>query len=85
MVRNARGEFGLAGICTGDGELEGQDCWNWCKKMGIRQVQVEMDEVKEREVPQNLRVIWMWMKCDKKVNCMAQWLLEKCAGQNVVG
>lgn len=59
-----------------------RDCGVWCSKMGMGQVLVEMEDLKEREVMQDIRV--QWMKCDRRVNCVAHCLLSKCAGQNII-
>lgn len=46
------------------------------------QIQVEMEAIIEMEVDMGVSV--EWRKCDRKVNCVAHWLLSTCVGQNIV-
>ncbi|XP_031121065.1 uncharacterized protein LOC116024311 [Ipomoea triloba] len=85
MIRNSKGEFVMARVYSGDRDMEMimlKECLSWCKKRGLGRVQIEGEQVRVDGDEQGLRV--EWLKCDRRVNCIAQWLLDKCEGQNVV-
>lgn len=84
IIRNAEGEFVLVGVSTGEGNIIHEvmyDLGGWCKRRGLVRVQMEMDVDIEGEGMNDLTV--EWRKCERKVNCVAHWLLNACEGQNV--
>ncbi|XP_019178346.1 PREDICTED: uncharacterized protein LOC109173561 [Ipomoea nil] len=93
FVRNATGQFCLAGVYTGDlamnlrelRKMMAQDIWAWCRRKRLSNVMFEGEEGHGMEL--NLRPDEGEVKhltCRKCVNCIASCLANRCEGENVL-
>lgn len=85
--RNSRGLFVFAGVFTADEAKEVpvqemlQECWAWCRRKKLKYIIIEAEEILGVNVPDDMVVKLAY--CDKRVNCIAGCLAEKCKGKNV--